>query len=61
MEEIKKWGGRRTGSGQKSIPTEEKKINVPLYVKNKDVESLGGKEGVKEICYSALREAGADI
>lgn len=34
-EKKKKWGGKRVNSGRKSIPNEEKKVAVTIYVKAK--------------------------
>lgn len=42
-------GGARPGAGPKTLPEGEKKIQITLYYKEKDVNLLGGKDTVKQI------------
>lgn len=50
-------GGRRSGSGRKPIEDTEKKVQVSLYIKQKDLAQLGGKEGVIKILEKNLKKS----
>lgn len=46
---------RKSGGGRKKLPESEKISQVVLSVKNADIEKLGGKSAVQDICYKALK------
>lgn len=38
-------------------PVEDKKVHVPLYVKQSTIKTLKGLEKIKSISYTAIEEA----
>ena len=45
-------GGKRKRSGRK--PLDDKKQLVPLYVLTSKINSIGGMDEIKKVCYDAI-------
>lgn len=51
----KQRGGQRPGSGRK--PVTDKKIQLTIYVLTSQVEKLGGREKIRQVCEKIINEA----
>lgn len=47
-----KQGGKRKNAGRKKVS--DKKIQIPLFVRESIIAKNGGKEGARQIAYRAL-------
>lgn len=49
---MKGGGGKRANAGRK--PKENKKQPISIYVRPSDIETIGGKDAVREVCNDAI-------
>jgi len=48
-------GGKRIGAGRKSICSENKKVQLGIYIEQKVIDKLG-KDIIRKICESAIND-----
>jgi hypothetical protein len=51
---MKNHGGKRKGAGRNPLPESEKKVELRLYVKKKDIDYWGGEDETKARAMKAI-------